>query len=202
VPDRDMLTKGLTLLATIPGKQISKAMFGVYFTALEDVSNDAFSQAVISLMKTFVPSRQEWFPFPGTIRRAAAPYVDVDAEAVRAFEAVLKASDYDPVRGQVWTFQRVAMRVSFLAAESFTAAGHSRAFASEQGEGDLQFLRRRFVEAYKRAWEAKESGRALAVEEKHAIGQQAELLELTKGIGNGPARQLLPGAMRPVGTED
>jgi len=202
VPDRDTLTKGLTLIATIPGKPLSKALFGVYFTALEDMSNEAFGHAVLALMKTFVPTRQEWFPFPGTIRRAAAPYVDVDAEAVRAFEAVLKASDYDPVRGQVWTFQRVAMRVSFLAAESFTAAGHSRAFASEQGEGDLPFLRRRFVEAYKKAWEAKESGRVLAVEEKHAIGQQPELLELTKGIGTGPAKQLRPGAMRPTGTED
>ncbi|MGH8577887.1 MAG: hypothetical protein ACREXJ_13455, partial [Gammaproteobacteria bacterium] len=61
------------------------------------------------------------------------------------------------------SIRRVAEIEGPVAAEAFAAAGASSAFEREQGERDLPYLRKRFVESHVAAAEAHAKGRELAV---------------------------------------
>lgn len=72
----------------------------------------------------------------------------LEAEATRAYEAVLAAGDYVPEEGRVWTYRGVLLRCGRAAAEAFLEAGGHHAFASTFRESDR---RERFVAAYRAA---------------------------------------------------
>lgn len=154
--------RGLAVLATTFGAQLSEAQVRIYRQALADLPEEDFERACAILVRTWRRTREEWFPWPSTIRRAAAPHTDLQAEAVRAFELVAHSSTYTP-QGPQWSAARIGDLAGGAALEAYWAAGGADAFTTQQSEGKREWLRKRFTEAYVAAREAERSGRSLAL---------------------------------------
>jgi len=127
----------------------------IYFAAMQDLELDQVRHACALAVQTL-----KFFPTVAELRELATPYVDREAEATLAFEAVIKMGRYTPT-GPVWNIRHIAEQLGPVPAEAYVAAGATRAFAQEQGEGDLPFLRKRFVESYVAAAIAQSKGREL-----------------------------------------
>jgi hypothetical protein len=69
----------------------------------------------------------------------------LEAEAVRAYEAVLEAYEYTPEGGTLWTYRGVRDRCGDAAAQAWLAAGGWTAFATTWREDQR---RDRFLKAY------------------------------------------------------
>jgi hypothetical protein len=161
--DREAFVAGMAALGVNVRVAVTDAQRDLYWTMLSDLSDADFQRAVVITLNT-----ARFFPTIAELREAVTPYNDHHAAAVMAFERILKAGEYTPT-GERWTIRRVLEVAGPLGAEAFGTAGGSRAFEREQGERDLPFLRRRFVESYVLAAEAHDKGRPVAL----AVSQTA-----------------------------
>jgi hypothetical protein len=96
---------------------------------------------------------------------------------VLCFDRVCKLGVHSAT-GTRWSIRRVAEIEGPVAAEAFAAAGASSAFEREQGERDLPYLRKRFVESYVAAAEAQAKGRELAVAHAPKLPRGKQMQEL------------------------
>jgi hypothetical protein len=136
---------------------VTEAQLELFWRFLEDLSDADFQRAVQVHIQT-----SRFFPTIAELREHVTPKTNPAAEAVLAFGQVVKSGTYSPT-GTRWSIRRVAELVGPIAAEAFAAAGASSAFEQEQGERDLPYLRKRFVDAYVAAAEDLRAGRPLAL---------------------------------------
>lgn len=131
---------------------LTPEQLSLYWHALADLSDAQFQAACSTLLQ-----RAKFFPTVAEFRTASEPYVPVAAVAGLLFDAVCGLSHWTP-GGDVWSPTEVSERYGPVACAAFHAAGGSRAFAQEQGDKNLPFLRKRFVEAYADAYAAASRG--------------------------------------------
>lgn len=151
----DPFAEGMAALGVNSRVEVTEAQRELYWTMLADLTDEQFQRAVLLTLQ-----RSRWFPTIAELREAVTPHIDHAAEAVLAFDRVCKLGVHSPV-GTHWSIRRVAEIEGPVAAEAFAAAGASSAFEREQGERDLPYLRKRFVDSYVAAAEAQAKGREL-----------------------------------------
>jgi hypothetical protein len=161
--DRDQFAANMAALGVAFNREVGKPLLNLYWMQLEDLTDQEFAESA-----RLAVQREKFFPPVAVLRELARPFVDPNAEAVEAFERVVKLAEHDPRTGSYWRLGRIAEEVGDIAAEAYVAAGATRAFAHELQDRDAPFLRKRFVDAYVTAWEAKRQGRKLALPESVA----------------------------------
>ena len=184
--DRAAFSDGMAALGVNARLEVSEAQRDLYWAMLADLSDDAFQRAVLLTLQ-----QTRFFPTIAELRQAVTPHVDYKAEAVLAFDRVCKLGVHSAV-GTHWSIRRVAEIEGAVAAEAFAAAGASSAFEREQGERDLPYLRKRFVDSYALAAEAQAKGRELAVAHQPKLprGKRVqELIAATAAKLSPPAEQ-------------
>ncbi len=180
--DRKAFAGGMALLGVTFGREVDRPRIRAYWLALSDLEDAEFQLAVAKLCAGWKSSPAEMFPLPATIRAYARPYVDPAAAAVRLFDQVQRLGDYLPT-GTRWSMAKIGQQLGWAAAEAFSAAGGSSAFANLT-ERDLPFVRKAFVDAYLRAADAASKRLAPPVQERPALPSDSPaVLALTAGIG-------------------
>lgn len=193
--DRQVFAGGMAQLGIAFNREITKPMYQVYWGALREISDEAYESGIEALLSSWQPTRAEWFPVPATVRRYCTPHVDVDALAITAFERVRSSGTYHAVNGTTYAYRVVAEKIGTLEAEAFIAAGGGSAFATQQTEAQLPWLRKAFVEAFKRGWEAKDQGREqLPAATVNTLPGMRRLAAMSRSIGNGPLQPEPPAA--------
>lgn len=159
MPNDDVFTVGLTRIAIATGKDLGEATVSVYREAIAPKTKQRewtlFCQQVVSA------GRWRWFPTVREILDALAEYrgqPSLDAEAVAAYERVLRSGNYHPEGGTTWDVRTITQTCGGAAAEAFLSAGGHNAFATEYREDER---RRKFVDAYQRAARAEPGHRLL-----------------------------------------
>ncbi len=188
--------EGLVRLQVLFGVELTKAQQHVYLEALSDLTDQEFTDGCRALEAHWAPAFGVKFPAPGVIRKYALPHRNRASEAGELFDRIRSAGEYTPT-GSRWTVGAIGEQFGPLAAEAFHAAGGSGAFAGEQDERSLPFLRKRFCEAYVASAEAMDRGEpvlALPVPRKRLPGRVGALIDGVTAAGavtEGPSvRQL------------
>lgn len=153
--DRAAFANLLLTVAAAVDRELPEDRVTIYFAAMGDLELDQVRHACAAAIKTL-----RFFPTVAELRELATPYVNREAEGALAFEAVCKMGHYSPA-GPYWNIRDVAEAMGPIAAAAYAAAGGSRAFANEQGESNLPFLRKRFVESYGEAAQEQARGREI-----------------------------------------
>lgn len=184
------------LAATFTTRELTPATMAIYWDALKDLDDDAYIGAVERIILS-----EQWFPVPAMVRKYAVPFIDPQVAGAAAFEKVCNLSIYTPT-GPVWKLGQIIEELGPIAGEAFVAAGATSAFASQQTDQGLPFLRKAFVEAYGRGLEAQAKGLHPTLPPAGTpvakLPPNHPFRQLTKNIG----RPMLSGPMRPTGTED
>jgi hypothetical protein len=150
-------TAGIVRLQALYGVELTKAQLHVYREALGDLTDEEFTGGCKAVEAHWVPAFGVKFPAPGLIRRYALPHRNRASEAGELFDQIRMAGEWAPT-GSRWTVGTIGEEFGPLAAEAFHAAGGSGAFAGEQDERSLPFLRKRFCDAYQASAEAMDRG--------------------------------------------
>lgn len=184
------------LAATFTTRELTPATMAIYWDALKDLEDEAFIGAVERIILA-----EQWFPVPAIIRKFAVPFVDPVAAGAAAFERVCKLSEYTAT-GPIWKLGKIIEELGPIAGEAFVAAGATSAFASQQTDQGLPFLRKAFIEAYGRGLEAQSKGLHPTLPPLGTpisrLPANHPLRQLSLNIG----RPMLSGPMRPVGKDD
>lgn len=155
--DREAFGLAMATLAVNCRTEVTGEQLELFWRFLDDLGDAEFARAVAIHLQT-----SRFFPTVAELREHVTPKVNFHAQAVLAFEQVVKTGVHSPV-GTRWSIRTVAEVVGPVAAEAFAAAGASSAFEQEQGERDLPYLRKRFVDAYVAASEDLQAGRPLTL---------------------------------------
>lgn len=182
--DRDAFAAAMGSLAVNSRLELSEEQLALFWAMLGDLSDEDFARAVHTWINT-----SRYFPTIAELRQTITPYTNPHAEGTLAFDKVCDLGDYTP-EGYRWRVTKIANVVGPVAAEAFLAAGGTRAFEQEQGEKNLTWLRKRFVEAYVAAFEAQRAGRQLA-----AAGQ-------TRIPSGSPVQALVDATVRELAMPD
>lgn len=143
--DKRAFAAGLTALAEMHQREITKDQMAEYWRLLQDKGSDAdFERAVAWGLKA------ERWPTPAHLMRAMAGEQEarVRAGAVTLFEQVWRTTSYNPHVGTVYRGQKISERCGALAALLFQAAGGVSAFEDTARDvSQTTWVRKAFVEA-------------------------------------------------------
>lgn len=182
---------GLSLIGIQLNQPVAKDVQRAFHLAMEDETTAEEWQAFIRVAVkrfawTFLP------PVPALLDalREFRGAPKLDAEAVAAYERVIRASDYNPHAGTYYELRSIVGRCGKAAGEAFMAAGGPRAFESDYREDDR---RRKFVVAYVAAARAEPAGRLLpaAPPQRFLPAGQVSPERGFEQIGRGEAAELL-----------
>lgn len=176
--DQELFKQQMNLLADRIGRELAGPTQVEYWRQLErELTNEQFLAAMMLLIRTWKGEYRTW-PSPQQIVEMIRPVAAPTLSAAEAFELVLDLTNKPDV-----PLNERRTNVQLLGAapfRAFRAAGGLRDFANIL-EADIQWVRKRFIQAYQDACEHAESEQQMALALNDA---EVRVQQLVSGLAN------------------